>query len=737
MTRWLSLPLTIFVVACGGHGDGGGGGNGAGGVDPREPKVPQKNYLTTDVKLRALDYEMPTMTSCMKRRDPYQLPVLAPGTLKIDGFFDDWTKIPSGLADPLGDAAPGFDIGDGSVAVDNESIAIALGFRPLGAVTLNFEWGGAVAQKGTLNSEVRKILRFANGKLEKYQDGVWTTLSAEAGTAVVGATGTELLLSREAVGDVVTWPVWWVRAFTRDETANVVMDSTAAAYFPSILNPDDAPFTFSSCENWNGQRLPFTFVQIQDSAMALGTKKGATPFPIGSVAEWSQQLARLALDSSAEMLSGDPVPIARLGLIATVNKIGTTKSLAGIDPSWFGEAAPYRGMFTDANHLAPETTEGFPQGKVLETGASHFLDMYLQNLIPSAPTHLVRAVRQGILDQLLIRYVGTSYWLDYFPLGVAPLLKASDAENPVPIPELPAGAFKDAKILSFGHLLGRDLSPQQLISGWKAAAQYVKNGSAPEMALKRAVIEQRGGNSVLARRMASLWKGWYEKLPYDPDLGPGAMADKDQDGLPNFFEAKFGTRFDLPDTDGDGWNDFGEVVLGIDPRLENKTPAVVVPDGNFSDWQMLLPQRMAIDKGSSGVCAKNADIHYYSAVANRDYLVIAAVADDFWEGDATARWEAIVDLPRLERQALVTASSDSQELLVKRIDVDVVTKRFMKAIPTARKTIEWAVHRSAFGVNSYFDGDQGVKVRLRTIHTENDKDIVCDETGWFAPIISG
>lgn len=739
MARWLALPLTFIVVSCGGHGDDGGGGSGGGdGVDPRAPVPPKGTELTTDVKLSALEYQMPTMTSCLKRRDQYQLPAFAAGELKVDGVFDDWVKIPSGLGDPLGDAQPAFDIGDGRVASQGENVALAIGFRPGGSETLNFEWGGIVPQKGILNSEIRRILRFANGKLEKYQDGAWLALPAESGRAVVGATGVEIQLTREAIGDVVAWPIWWVRAFTRDEAKNVVMDSTSASYFPSILNPDAPPFNVSLCESWNGQRLPFAFVQIQDSAQALSARNGGASFPIASVAEWSQQLARLAVDAAADMISGDPLPIARLGLLTTVNRIAPTKPFEGIDPSWFGDPAPYRGLFTDANQLAPDTAEGFPQGPVVEAAASHFLDMYLQNQIPSAPVHLVRAMRQAILDQLLVRYIGMAYWFDYFTPGVAALLSASDAPNPVPLSAMPAGVVKDAKTVALGHLLGRDLASKQLLAAWKGAAFYVKsNGIDPATALKRAAIDQRGDDPAVVRRLAALWPGWLVAGPYQAGLGPDALGDDDQDGLPNFAEGKYGTNSGKPDTDGDGWTDFAEVVLGFDPRLENKSPAVVVPDGNFSDWQMLLPQRMGIDKGSSGSCQKNADIHYYAAVANRDYLIISAIADDFWALDKTARWEAVIDLPKLERQALVTATSEGHDLFVKRVDADVVLKHFMRAVPTGRRTIEWAVHRSAFGVNSYFNGDQGVKVRLRTIHTENDKDNVCDETGWFSPIISG
>jgi hypothetical protein len=337
-----------------------------------------------------------------------------------------------------------------------------------------------------------------------------------------------------------------------------------------------------------------------------------------------------------------------------------------------------------------------------------------------------------------VRYVGMSYWLDYFSLGVTPLLRASDAQKPVPIPAMqPGSAVTAAKITAFGHLLSRDLTSKQIVTAWQAAAQYVQTGDGPDVALKRALIEQRGDDTVLAKRLGALWKGWLENAAYDADLGPGAMADKDLDGLPNFLEAKYGTRFDKGDSDEDGWSDMAEVVAGTDPLLENKAPAVVVPDGNFSDWQVLLPQRMTIDKGVNGVCPKAADINYYVAIANRDYLIISAVATDFWVDEPAAHWEAVVDLPKQERQVLVTGASDSQELVVKRIDADIVFKTFRRSFPVAGKTIEWAIHRSAFGLDSYFNGDQGVRVRLRTVFTQDDKARFCDETDWFSPIISG
>src|SRR5687768_16774089 len=56
------------------------------------------------------------------------------------------------------------------------------------------------------------------------------------------------------------------------------------------------------------------------------------------------------------------------------------------------------------------------------------------------------------------------------------------------------------------------------------------------------------------------------------------IADSDQDGLDDFYEAAYGTDPTNPDSDGDGLTDKQEVVVGLDP-LDADQDNNGAPDG--------------------------------------------------------------------------------------------------------------------------------------------------------------
>jgi hypothetical protein len=69
-----------------------------------------------------------------------------------------------------------------------------------------------------------------------------------------------------------------------------------------------------------------------------------------------------------------------------------------------------------------------------------------------------------------------------------------------------------------------------------------------------------------------------EEYGLNPLFMDDAGWDNDQDGLINLEEYGFGTRPDLWDTDGDGWSDGQEILLGTNPL-----------DPNVAPFRVLLP----------------------------------------------------------------------------------------------------------------------------------------------------
>jgi hypothetical protein len=240
-----------------------------------------------------------------------------------------------------------------------------------------------------------------------------------------------------------------------------------------------------------------------------------------------------------------------------------------------------------------------------------------------------------------------------------------------------------------------------------------------------------------AARVTALWQGWLTSAPYERDVDPAALDDEDHDGVPTFYERVVGTDPTTATTTGDGWTDLAHVILGAAPGKLAASPQVIVPDGDFSDWQELLPKRLIInDTPKTSACPKAAAIRYYAAITTHDDMIVGAEAEDFWESEPAARWELDLDFTKEYKQFLVVAPGEQRQYQVLAGDTKALLRVVQRAIPLARKTFEIAVNRQDLLIPSYLDAPDEVKIRLRTVYTAGGKDLFCDETDWFSPYIA-
>jgi len=79
--------------------------------------------------------------------------------------------------------------------------------------------------------------------------------------------------------------------------------------------------------------------------------------------------------------------------------------------------------------------------------------------------------------------------------------------------------------------------------------------------------------------MPDEWENQYTGL--NPNINDSSF-DLDNDGLINILEYKYGTNPTLADTDGDGYNDFEEILLGSDPKDPHSHPTIV----NENIWSL-------------------------------------------------------------------------------------------------------------------------------------------------------
>ena len=730
--RLVLAGLVAFTLSCGGAGGGGDEEVQVPVVRQVEPPPVAALSLQTEAVIDPLAYLQPHVGECLQQLSSQQLPVLAQAPV-IDGGFADWVGLAGNLADPSGDANDPYDLTDAKIAASGEDIVIAMTFKvPVGA-SLNLEFGGVSLVKNVVNRNLRRLLRLNEGLVQQFQNDRWQDVAADLATVATGTDGTEIWLSRRLLGDVLAWPLWWVKLLARDEHLDRIMDSTAAVYFPSVLAVDQPAFTVGHCVNWANRKGNVSVSEIRSVAGDQAT------------ASRIFGLVRIVLDRVQALLIR-PLPINSLAVLVGSNDWSELSESIGIGAAYTGVgnakgtcdpelSSLDRGMFIDSRRFSPDSLDILPEGNFFIEATSQLLDLALKESFQNAPVLLALAMRQALLDGLMMQQFGQSYVLDRFRLGVAPFLVGSDQALPVSLTAPPsATAARLAKAVGFGHLLSSELNATELQNAWAAAGTAEAASSVD--AFKAALVASCGQDGPRCARLTSLLHGWLDESAYAAPFAPQVLDDDDQDGLPNFMEARIGTDPKRADTDGDGWTDRAEVVLGTDPLVASSHPHSIVPDGDFSDWQELLPKRLAIVNTASGQCPRAAAIDFYAALTTPADLLIGAVASDFWPDEPMARWEITLDLPKENQQFLLTSTAGSHEVLIFKAAQDVPFKRIVRAAPVARRSFELAIDRGMLGIKTDLSAPGAVKLRLRTVFIADKKPILCSQSDWFVPFVS-
>ena len=345
--------------------------------------------------------------------------------------------------------------------------------------------------------------------------------------------------------------------------------------------------------------------------------------------------------------------------------------------------SPFSAVAVDLAVFTNPSTAAFPEGPVFRRIAAQVIDLFLLKLYPSAESGLRLAVKQALLDHLVREAFGASYFFDTY----RGTLLSNDAN------------------VAWGHVLGGVMTSDQLVAAWRLLAAGATTVS---------VFGDKTRETALA-----------------------AVVDTDFDGLPDNYEAVYGTDPKRADSDGDSWSDLAEVVNSEDPLAQTRQPNRIMPDGNFDDWLTLFPQKVHLDEGHSVACPVAADIAFYAALASPDELMIGAVAREFWENEPLASWEVVIDLPNSKQQFLISVPSDSYSTTVKDPTTGRVLLTIERAFPQGRKTVEWVFTRKDLKVTEAFDVPDNVRIRIRTLfHDAAGKDNYCDETAWFAPYVT-
>lgn len=754
---WLCLLGAVALTGCGEDGGGSGGGGSKPDDPPSDEDGDDDLGLRTDVGFKTFSYETPLLSSCLKGRGVPKIPTVPADQVTIDGDDREWRDESFSVDDPQDDAPGRGDVTQARLVWSDESLVLSFDRPEEGSVQLQWEFGGAMVREGRWLQQLRRRFRLRGGVLEDWRDGAYRPVSNEDAQWEASEDRYEVRLDQRLLGDAVTWPAWWIKVATRDTTH--VLDESQAAFFENALGGDKAPLLFSGCTEWAGRKGSFSFVHITERADAAS--QGGSSFPLEMASQRAFQLVRRAFDAVVRLIGEKAVPVTRMAVVATRAQVSDrVGSLAGLPARKMSPP----GLAVHIEPLDPASTHSFPQAPVFRRAALRFVDLALKARNPRAPAALRHFVGRALVENLIRRHFGKSYWLDSLRPPVERFLEfAERADSPTPLParyerlkredgfadeEQRASyrAVTQAKTVALGRLVAGAYTGDQLWRIWNAAADI--DGSTPSEALRKAFLEDPGsekgtafaGGQPLARGeelVAGLWAGWVTGETYRSGFGPGAFSDPDADGLPEYLETIFATDPAKGDTDGDGWSDMAEVLLGTEPGVGGEKPTVIVPDGRFGDWLDLLPERIHGDKGRSRGCPKAADITHVGALASRDELIIGGYARNFDKNGPKARWEAVVDFPGDDRQLRLTAGAGRRVYQVKDAESDRVVKNYVRAFPLGREVFEVALERMPLGLDKHWDEEDAVRVRLRTVfQPEEGEAKFCDESRWFSAAIS-
>ena len=138
------------------------------------------------------------------------------------------------------------------------------------------------------------------------------------------------------------------------------------------------------------------------------------------------------------------------------------------------------------------------------------------------------------------------------------------------------------------------------------------------------------------------YKQWQETGKTGGGLLSSRLLDADGDGIPSEIESQLGLDHNKLDTDGDGWTDLSEFLLGNDPVNPVNHPDGLVFDGSFGEWFDLVPGRILVDERNDLQGCTAGDIAFYSAVKKKGDLYLGAQLDKA-SGSLYQRWVVTID----------------------------------------------------------------------------------------------
>jgi hypothetical protein len=685
--------------------------------------------LTTNIGIYDLTYEHPSLTSCLQRGNSTAVVHYTVTNKRLTGPLRPEQVWPSGAeiaVDPPSDARNGNDIhqvfaGSFSGSWDGLRIGLTGAFseQPWFLISL----GGVRTHDGVLDSRLAKRFLVSGERIYERENARWEVIVGDQGSVKVAGQDNEMLafdIEERYLGNVLGWPLWWISIDSVsvpdgdilgvEPEELVIDDAVATTFFPSGVTGDFKPFEVTSCSSWASQSVPFEFVQITPKS---------DDWPLKAASEYYFQIVRAAFDTAVSGLGISQVGLGRMNVIAVPYDAAAVP--AGVHGTHFENIA----------NLYYESSADFPEAQLFENALTAMIDLLLGSdsavLWPYGSI-----VRFAFTERTLQDTLGKYFWYNRIGSQSIDVDLLEQVTGPLALSdETPEQIHKAAML---GRLIAPKLDPQEIVEVWYKFVEAAGE-SEPEDAWDAAFAAAAPNYDWL-----SLWAGWLR--PGDFAYKASSLLDTDGDGLADFIELHLDSDVKKVDTDGDGWTDFGEAVTESSPEISSINPAKIVADGSIMDWLQLIPKKIFEDKNLTGACPNAAEITHYTALANRDQLVVAGFSNhdleaEFATNDEPAfRWEIALDFPQQNKQFLVQTKGP-RGIKIKEWPSQRVLKERTLAYKLGGKSLEVFLDRKDFKVEvPDFNLKDAIKVHVRLFFIHENGRELCDESDWISPYIS-
>lgn len=669
------IPPLLALLSC----SEGGNQQNPGGPPPSPPVVaPGDADQTVHVPFNALLNGVQTGKSCRSEAE-VRLPLWQTEWIASwQEMFDQSYQ----FQDPLGDAREGTrDLKTLGLIRSDDYLYVSLDFaHPDASGQLAFEFVRALRGEDEIVVEQKRFVRYEGGQF--YVDGRSTPLPPELSEMSQAPEGA-LMVAKFSIpfllGEVLTSPFWGVRVY--DYEAELRHDFSAMVWMQGIAAKGYGFFSMNRC-----LADPFDALSLETQQISTGV----------TIDRWFDAY-RFILNPVGQIIAPYSMPVGSLGLMLADHPL-TWVPLPQI-PSFAKDLLEHSliHMQGEATHL----TYGMTKKETFQVEADYkeqaIEEFYQQTFTLFLKGHhqdLDEAKRifftQALLSEAIKTSLGVPYWLSFLSRpGRGSLEKAG---------------IVLAEILEAKKWLGH---------GWQNPDEFFP-----------AIKAEHPNEIKLIEQLEAIVKEGSEAT----HLVDEYLSDLDQDGVLKFYEHRLGFASDDPDTDGDGWTDFAEIV-GTELTNQLSPPGTALYfDGYFGDFLDLLPGKIAPKpKRPFGSCSGRGHFQSYLALMDGLHLLVGARVDDDHSGNPL-RYEIEFDDAVSQQKGRVSFVVGDHHFTLYSQESEVL-KVYRTAFPMGIHAVEALIPLEIYGITKEHD----LKLKLTSfIHGETNE--FCDEIPWFTPL---